>query len=130
MVLLNAYNQKNILLGDGRMFYRRKFYLVRNEFVDRFNNHFMSTNYPNQMKHGARLIGRWMIPHDEHSTEIFAIWEYDSYESYKEIESNVRSDSEHINRIKKWYKENGGKEYVYKKYFLEVRNEELFSTLK
>jgi hypothetical protein len=111
------------------LFYRRKFYIVKNEFVDIFNAHFIETNLPNQIKHGARLVGRWMVPNNESTTEIFAIWEYDSYEKYKEIETIVRGDSEHRNRINKWYEENGGREYVYKQYILEIKNEQIFSTL-
>lgn len=38
------------------------------------------SNLPNQLKHGVRLIERWMIPNDEVTTGIFAIWEYDNYE--------------------------------------------------
>ncbi|WP_299088802.1 NIPSNAP family protein [uncultured Metabacillus sp.] len=112
------------------MFYRRKFYIVKNEFIEIFNAHFNETNLPNQLKYGARLIGRWMIPNDETTTEIFAIWEYDRYEKYQEIEAKVRDDKEHINRINKWYEKNGGRDFVYKMYFLEVRNEELKSTLR
>jgi hypothetical protein len=111
------------------LFYRRKFYIVKNEFVDIFNAHFNETNLPNQIKHGARLVGRWMVPSNESTTEIFAIWEYDSYEKYKEIETIVRGDSEHRNRINKWYEENGGREYVYKQCILEVKNEQICSTL-
>ncbi|MBN6205231.1 NIPSNAP family protein, partial [Ralstonia pickettii] len=61
------------------MFYRRKYYIVKNDFVEIFNTHFNETNLPNQMRHGARLLGRWMAPNSETTTEIFAIWEYDSY---------------------------------------------------
>lgn len=35
------------------MFYRRKYYVVKNEFVDRFNHHFNETNLPNQLSHGS-----------------------------------------------------------------------------
>jgi hypothetical protein len=110
------------------LFYRRKYYIVKNEFVDSFNRLFTEINMPNQLKHGARLTGRWMLPNDEATTEIFAIWEYDSYEDYAEIEKRVRSDKEHLQRIKNWYEENGGKEYVQKKYFLEAKNEKIYST--
>lgn len=72
------------------MFYRRKFYIVKNEFVEILNAHFIENNLPTQLKYGARLVGRWMTPYDESSTEIFAIWEYDSYEKYIQIETNVR----------------------------------------
>jgi hypothetical protein len=112
------------------LFYRRKFYIVKNEFVEIFNTHFNETNLPNQTKYGARLVGRWMTPKNDSTTEIFAIWEYDSYEKYEEIEANVRSDSEQIKRINKWYELNGGRDYVFKEYLLEVKNEQLISTLK
>ena len=38
------------------MFYRRKFYIVKNDFVEKFNEHFDKTNLPNQLKYGARLV--------------------------------------------------------------------------
>ncbi|MBS4219939.1 NIPSNAP family protein [Bacillus sp. FJAT-49711] len=111
------------------MFYRRKFYIVKNEFVDTFNKHFIETNLPNQIKCGARLIGRWMVPSGNDTTEIFAVWEYDSYEKYEKIEKKVRSNSEHVNRINQWYEKHGGRESVFTEYILEVRNEEITSTL-
>ncbi|WP_079504387.1 NIPSNAP family protein [Mesobacillus jeotgali] len=112
------------------MFYRRKFYIVKNDFIEPFNKLFNEINMPNQLKHGARLIGRWMVPKDEETTEVFAIWEYDSYEAYLEIEKGVRSDTEHLKRIQTWYESHGGKENVKKENFLEVRNEQLISTVK
>lgn len=42
-------------------------------------------------------IVRWMSRHDDFTTETFAIGEYDSYEKYREIETNVRGDREHVN---------------------------------
>lgn len=111
------------------MFYRRKYYIVKNEFVEIFNAHFNETNLPNQLKHGARLIGRWMVPYEESTTEIFAIWEYDSYEKYKEIETTIRGNSENIAKVNKWYEKNGGRKHVYKEYILKVKNEQIFSTL-
>ncbi|WP_026695593.1 NIPSNAP family protein [Peribacillus kribbensis] len=111
------------------MFYRKKYYLVKNEFVQILNDHFTETNLPNQIRCGARLTGRWMVQRDETLTEVFAIWEYDSYEKYIEIEERVRSNPEHNEKIRKWYEINGGREHVYKEYFLEVRNEEIKSTV-
>ena len=111
------------------LFYRRKFYIVKNEFVDTFNLHFNETNLPNQLQSGARLIGRWMKPNDDTTTEIFAIWAYDNYEQYQEIEKRVRGNAEHVARINNWYEKYGGRDYVYKEYILDVRNEELISTV-
>ncbi|WP_405096914.1 cytoplasmic protein [Oceanobacillus sp. FSL H7-0719] len=109
----------------NKLVYRRKFYIVKNDFVDVFNNHFNESNLPNQLKHGARLIGRWMIPNSEDTTERFAIWEYDSYEDYVKIESNVRSDEAHVKRVQEWYLQYGGRDHVINNYLLKVRNEEL-----
>jgi hypothetical protein len=71
-----------------------------------------------------------MMPIDESTTEIFAIWEYDSYEEYKEIEAKVRNDQEHVRRVKEWYDKHGGRDYVINNYFLEIRNEQLIDTIK
>lgn len=70
-----------------------------------------------------------MKPNDDHTTEIFAIWEYDNYEAYIEIETKIKADIKHVNKIKKWYEENGGRENVLTKYILQVKNEELISTV-
>lgn len=110
------------------MFYRRKFYRVKSEFVESLNAHFNRTNLPNQLKHGARLVGRWMRDNQDDTFEIFAIWEYDSYEDYVKIEMNLRNDQAHVQRVMDWYKNNGGKEHVLSQYILEVRNEVLEST--
>ncbi|WP_025784581.1 NIPSNAP family protein [Sporosarcina sp. D27] len=112
------------------MFYRRKFYIVKNDFVENFNAHFNKTNLPTQQKYGSRLLGRWMKNHDNDTVEIFAIWEYDSYEDYLEIEDKVRSDMAHVERVKDWYEMNGGKKHVLKEYILQVKNESIQSTLE
>lgn len=112
------------------MFYRRKFYIVKSSFVEIFNTHFSETNLPHQIKYGSRLVGRWMKSINDDTIEIFAIWEYDSYEDYLEIESKVRGDEAHLKRIENWYEKNGGREYVYKEYIVEVRNEALESTIE
>ena len=111
------------------MFYRRKFYIVKKEFVQNFNKFFKEVNLPNQLRNGSRLVGRWMLDAKEDNVEIFAIWEYDSYEDYVRIESTIRNDQEHVSRVKNWYDEHGGKEYVQQTYFVQVKNESLTSTL-
>ncbi|OOQ95230.1 NIPSNAP family protein [Bacillus cereus] len=112
------------------MFYRRKYYVVKNEFIEIFNNHFNDTNLPNQLKYGSRLIGRWMKDNNDGTTEVFAIWEYDSYEDYEEIETKIRSDKMHVKRIYDWSEKYGGKEYVLREYIIEMKNEKLLCTVK
>ncbi len=63
-------------------------------------------------------------------TEVFAIWEYDSYEQYKEIESKIRNDEKHIRRIHEWYEKTWRKQYVFQRYIVEMKNEELVCTVK
>ncbi|SHN29920.1 NIPSNAP family protein [Gracilibacillus kekensis] len=111
------------------MFYRRKYYLVKSEFAEELNTHFINTNMPNQLKHGSHLIGRWMKANKDNTTEIFAIWEYDSYEDYLNIEAKIRMDEAHVARIKEWYEQYGGRDHVLKEYILDVKNEAIESTV-
>lgn len=116
------------------MFYRQKSYKIKMEFVENFNDLFNKINLPNQLKHGSNLVGRWMKPNassrDTDIIEIFAIWQYNSYEEYLEIETKIQNDKAHIKHINDWYEQNGGREYVLKEYILEIRNEFIESTLK
>lgn len=112
------------------MFYRRKYYIVKSEFIEIFNDHFNDTNLPNQLKYGSRLVGRWMKINNDGTYEVFAIWEYDSYEDYLEIEKNIRADEAHVKRIHDWYSQHGGREFIFKNYIIEVRNEALENTVK
>ncbi|MGG3738810.1 NIPSNAP family protein [Aeribacillus pallidus] len=111
------------------MFYRRKSYIVAPEIVESFNKHFNETLLPTQLKYGSRLIGRWMVPQTKGPVEIFAIWEYESFEEYEKIEEKVRSDQAHVERVKAWYDQHGGREHVWKHYLLEVKNEQIVSTV-
>ncbi|MCT1902426.1 NIPSNAP family protein [Oceanobacillus sojae] len=111
------------------MFYRRKYYLVKSGFTEILNEHFRETNPPNQLKHGSRLAGRWKKENKDNTTEIFAIWEYDSYDEYLRIKTAIRADMEHVKRVQAWYDKYGGKDYVLGNYILEVRHEMLQSTL-
>lgn len=111
------------------MFYRRKFYHIRTEFLESFNQLFNTINLPNQLKYGAGLIGRWSIDLRDGVTEVFAIWEYKSYEEYERIEDLVRGDQAHVSRVNEWYDQHGGKSYVQDTYFIEVRNEKLENTV-
>lgn len=111
------------------MFYRRKTYRIKSHFIDSFNELFNTINLPNQRKHGARLIGRWMRPLSEDESEVFAIWEYDSEAAYQRIEQAVRSDQDHAERLNRWFEKQGGRDYLNRTVFLENRQDELISTL-
>lgn len=111
------------------MFYRRKSYIAKNDFVENFNAHFNNSNLPNQLKYGSRLIGRWKKDNGDGTSEIFAIWEYDSYDDYVEIESKIRNDKAQVERVKDWYENNGGREHVFTMNILEVKNEAIESTV-
>ena len=84
---------------------------------------------PNQLSNGTRFISRWMKKCDEMTTEIFAIWEYDRYEEYIEIETKIRQDQDHLAKIKQWYEHHGGRDYVLSNYIVEVKDEDLISTV-
>ncbi|EHB63988.1 MULTISPECIES: NIPSNAP family protein [Paenibacillus] len=99
------------------MIYRRKKYMVDASIAVAFNEHFNSTLLTTQLKYGARLVGRWMAPNKEGNVEIFAIWQYDSLEAYEEIENNVRSDNEHVERVQKWFEKMGGRENLKKAFY-------------
>ena len=43
---------------------------------------------PVQLKHGARLVGRWQTDDDR----IVAVWEYDSMDAYQAIQQKVVAD--------------------------------------
>jgi 8-oxo-dGTP diphosphatase len=75
------------------LFYRRKTYRVTPEQVAPFTAFFEEYLLPNQLKHGARLVGRWVT---EARDEIVALWEYASREAYERIEAAVRADELHV----------------------------------
>lgn len=74
------------------MIYRRKTYKVLPEHVAPFTAFFEEYLLPNQRKHGAVLVGRFVT---EAQDEIVAIWAYPSFEEYQRIEAAVRRDAMH-----------------------------------
>lgn len=74
------------------MFFRKKEYSIDPADLQRFNDFFHEYLYPNQMKNGAELVGRWTT--EDHS-KIIAIWKYDSREGYEQVEQSVRADPMH-----------------------------------
>jgi 8-oxo-dGTP diphosphatase len=83
------YMEIQFLERGQTMIYRRKTYKIDPQRLEEFNRFFHTWLLPNQRKHGARLVGRWVA---ESKDEIVAIWEYDSMEAYKRIESAVQAD--------------------------------------
>ncbi|MFC9708163.1 NIPSNAP family protein [Paenibacillus sp. NPDC056933] len=93
------------------MIYRRKTYIVASSFVEEFNALFNDILLPSQLKYGARLIGRWHTSVDDETSEIFAMWEYDTFEQYEEIEQKIKSDNEHVMRIQERFDQIGRNRY-------------------
>jgi 8-oxo-dGTP diphosphatase len=73
--------------------YRRKTYKIRPDMAEQFTAFFEQYLLPNQLKHGASLVGRWLT---ESRDEIVALWEYPSHEAYQRIQAAVRQDPMHI----------------------------------
>ncbi|MFF2591437.1 NUDIX domain-containing protein [Peribacillus butanolivorans] len=74
------------------MIYRRETYKVLPEKVSLFTGFFHAYLLPNQLKSGAKLVGRWIT---ENKDEIITLWEYPSYEEYMKIEERVKKDEMH-----------------------------------
>ncbi|TMW72805.1 NUDIX domain-containing protein [Alteribacter natronophilus] len=89
------------------MIYRRKTYKIKPEKLTDFNDFFHTYLYPNQIKHGAKLTGRWV---NEGKDEISAIWEYRSTEHYESIEKQIRNSDLHKKAEEK--REESGELYI------------------
>jgi len=70
------------------MIYRMRVYSGVATHVDAFNAFFNQHLLPVQLRHGARLVGRWHTEDDR----VVAIWEYDSREEYRRIQEAVVLD--------------------------------------
>ncbi len=60
---------------------------VRENLAD-FHEFFRTHLLPVQLRHGARLVGRW----ETEDGRVVAVWEYDDRAAYERIEAAVRSD--------------------------------------
>ncbi|QTM98284.1 hypothetical protein ERJ70_02505 [Sediminibacillus dalangtanensis] len=110
------------------MIYRRKTYHIDPIIKEEFNEHFNKTLLPTQLKYGARLVGRWMTKANNVTIEIFAMWEYQSYEEYEKIESKIRADKGRVNRVEGWFEKMGGREKL-KAVFFKIDQDFLESTV-
>jgi hypothetical protein len=70
------------------MIYRMRIYEVVRESVERFNAFFEDHLLPTQLRHGARLVGRWATEDDR----IVAIFEYDDRAAHDRIQAAVAAD--------------------------------------
>jgi NIPSNAP len=68
--------------------YRMRIYDTVRENLPLFHDFFRTHLLPVQLRHGARLIGRW----ETDDARVVAIWEYDSRATYERIEAAVRHD--------------------------------------
>ncbi len=70
------------------MQYRMRIYHAVPESLPAFNEFFHDYLLPVQLRHGARLVGRWQT--EDH--RVVAVWEYDDRQAYERIEAAVRAD--------------------------------------
>jgi hypothetical protein len=74
------------------MIYRMRIYRAVEDNIEVFNQFFNERLLPVQLKHGARIVGRWQTT----DSRIVAVWEYDDQASYESIQAQVRVDSDSI----------------------------------
>ena len=78
-----------LLLGKlVNVVYRLRIYQLIPEHAEAFREFFLTRLLPVQLRHGARLIGRWQTADDR----VVAVWEYDSDDEYRRIDAAVRAD--------------------------------------
>lgn len=70
------------------MIYRMRIYQAVSENLPVFHDFFRTFLLPVQLRHGARLVGRW----ETEDCRVVAIWEYDDRAAYERIEAAVRAD--------------------------------------
>ncbi len=70
------------------MLYRIRRYDAVPENLTAFHEFFNAYLLPVQLRHGARLIGRW----ETEAHEVMAVWEYDDEVAYRRIADAVAND--------------------------------------
>jgi hypothetical protein len=70
------------------MLYRVRRYVAVPERLAAFHDLFHGHLLPIQVRHGARLVGRWQTD----DQEVIAVWEYDDRAAYERIDAAVRAD--------------------------------------
>jgi NIPSNAP len=72
--------------------YRMRIYETVRENLPLFHEFFRTSLLPVQLRHGARLVGRW----ETDDGRVVAVWEYDDRASYERIEAAVRADPQSV----------------------------------
>jgi hypothetical protein len=70
------------------MLYRMRVYHAVPASLPAFHRFFRERLLPVQLRHGARLVGRW----ETEDGRVVAVWEYDNRQSCERIEAAVRAD--------------------------------------
>ena len=70
------------------MLYRVRRYVAVPEKLAAFHDFFNGYLLPIQVRHGARLVGRW----ETDDQEVIAVWQYDDRAAYERIDAAVRAD--------------------------------------
>jgi hypothetical protein len=73
---------------ERRVIYRMRIYQAVRENLPVFHDFFRTYLLPVQLRHGARLAGRW----ETEDGRVVAIWEYDDQAAYERIEAAARAD--------------------------------------
>lgn len=74
------------------MLYRVRRYVAVPENLGAFHDFFNGHLLPVQVRHGARLVGRW----ETDDQEVIAVWEYDDMAAYERIDAAVRADPDSV----------------------------------
>ena len=74
------------------MIYRMRIYNAVQENLPVFHRFFQEHLLPIQLRHGARLVGRWQTQ----DGRVVAVWEYDDTAAYEDIQRAVREDPDSL----------------------------------
>ncbi|MFF3226130.1 NIPSNAP family protein [Nocardia suismassiliense] len=70
------------------MIYRMRTYTAVRENLGIFHHFFRTHLLPVQLRHGARLVGRW----ESEDGRVIAVWEYDDRAAYERVQAAVAVD--------------------------------------
>lgn len=80
------------------MIYRMRIYQAVEDNLPLFHKFFRIHLLPVQLRHGARLVGRW----ETEEGRVVAVWEYDDRETYERVQAAVVADpaSRHAREVR------------------------------